>query len=181
MTSNITGLIIVGLVFVIWGITGALSGNISVSSTNKYRQFDKRPPTVIYQGSALGIVFAVTGGILALLGVAARLNKPLLAPELALKYALYVGIGGAVISVIMVIVNQFTNSGAQNPDSSGYSAPMQGINHPMSLHDAAKYLKIPEDELLNMAENGGIRAHHINGKYVFDGEILQDLRDVLHR
>ena len=168
--SNITGLIIVGLIICIWGITGALSGNMKVGSKHPSRQ----PDSVIYQGSALGIVFAVTGAILAVLGVAARLNKPLLTPDQAIKYAVSVGIGGAVISVVLIVINLFTRGiPPQDADSA------KAINHPMSLSAAAKYLHMPEDELLQMAENGAVKAHHINGKYLFDGEILQDLRDVV--
>ena len=50
---------------------------------------------------------------------------------------------------------------------------------PVSLREAAHYLKMSEDEVLQMAQNGAIESRQVNGQYMFDKEILLTFRDAM--
>jgi len=167
---NLDFFILIGFILCVGGLSSAMRGQWTSTPKHSHKT------VVVYEGSALGYVVALMGLIIGLLGASQHFSRPFVTHDQAFKYIGYAFIGGIVLSAVPFVVNLFTRRGGlEDPATSGI------INQPMSLQAAAKYLKIPEAELQEMAENGAVMAHHVNGKYVFDGEILQDLRGVLSR
>lgn len=139
-----------------------------------------RIPLFVYQGRGLAAVETIVGACLGGLFAAGRLTPPLIVTRTETIIALFVVGVGAVVFVFLL----FTNKGSA-PTTSTENNPTPSSPRPvkakdlLSLAAAAQVLNLPEPELQQMAENGGITAHHVNGTYMFDRPSLTAFNEAM--
>ena len=166
--SNNAGFLIVSAILAIWGLTGIAAGNMKLGTGP--RGYGK--PIVVYQGRGLGAVMVIISIVIAVINLLALTVPPKLSAAKATQYT-YISLG--VLVVLFILMSAFSAI----TTSVKYDADEAPQVKPVSLHEAAKFLKMSDDEVLQMAQNGGIESRQVNGQYMFDKEILLTFRDAM--
>jgi hypothetical protein len=163
---------LVGLLIGGWGVWGLLTGRITIYYTPRHNAMRARP-IYTYEGYGLPVVLVIIGALL--LGLYYLSHGPVqrLTIQRANSYAGYILVGGFIVAILVcVFQGVFVRS----------SSPAQRHKvNTVSLNEAAGIVNMPESRLLEMAQNGGIQAHRIDGEYRFEPEILYAFRDTMDR
>jgi hypothetical protein len=145
-----------------------------------------RVPLYMYQGRGLALIETIVGAILGGLFLLARQNPPLIVTRVEAILSLFT----LAVGVVVFLFLSFTN-GSSNPNQTpATSTPLDGdklASQPpkvktkdlLPLAAAAQMLNLPETELQQMAENGGIAAHRVNGNYLFDRPTLDSFNEAM--
>jgi hypothetical protein len=166
-------MIIVGGIFGAVGLWGLLTG----STTIYYRSrpgWGGHQPLFTYQGRGLALVLTIMGGLLVGLYLLAHGTVQRIAPTRVNSYAGIVFAAGLGLGILVCIVQGLGFGRAAQGRS---QKKFQGV----SLTDAAAFLKMPEADLLQMAQNGGIEARHANGIYEFHPDVLRSFQESMER
>ncbi|MCC7445819.1 MAG: helix-turn-helix domain-containing protein [Anaerolineae bacterium] len=167
--SDFFGLFL-SLLCVAWGLLGVALGSTSLSiRTRIFSSFT----LFTYQGRGLGIVILIMGVLLLIIYILSHITPPRITTERATFFTALVLMIGFVVALVMSVVNVITRGASPKSPSSKANR--------LTLRQAASFLNMPESELLQMAQNGGIRAFKVNGQYMFDAEILHAFRESLRR
>lgn len=161
-------MVIIGGVFGLWGLFGLLTGSITIYYKS-HSGWSGHRPLFTYHGRGLPLVFTLMGGILVVLYLLSHNTPPRIPRTTANTYAGYVLVGGLVLSFL---VATFQGLGFSTPSLSR-PKKIKGV----SLAEAARFLKMSESDLLQTAENGGIKAQRANGSYIFSPNVLQDFQE----
>ena len=167
---------IAGIVFLGAGIWGLIFGGYTVATGGHRRGLI--PPSGNYEyhlkGRGIPAVITVMGGLNFVIFMLGHVIPPKIPPSTADVICL-------IVFIVGIIASALVNLG--HPERTtripiGPHGEALAVSH-LTLTEAAKFLKMPENELLKMAKNGGIQARHVDGQYMFDQEVLEVVRDAL--
>ena len=166
-------MIIVGGLLGLAGIRGLITGSTTIYYQAR-RGWGGHKPLFTYQGRGLAVIMTIAGGAMAGLYFISRGTTVQIPPIWANRYAAIV-FASAIVLGLLVCTSQ--GIGLRREKRGAAPKKIQGV----SLADAATFLKLPESELLQMAQNGGIQAHYRNGTYVFHPAVLQSFQESMER
>jgi len=176
LPNGVWGLIVGRTIF--WSSPAPTPGD---HQAKRLERLYPRVPLFVYQGRGLAAVETIVGACLGGLFALGRLTPPLIVTKTETIIGLFVVGVGAVVFVFLFFTHK---SGDQdqtptaNHPTTSHPQPVKAKDL-LSLSAAAQVLNLPEPELQQMAENGGITAHHINGTYMFDRPSLAAFNEAM--
>jgi hypothetical protein len=164
-------MMIVGGIFGIWGLWGLITGSTTIYYQSR-SGWGGHKPLFTYQGRGLALVMTAIGGLLAGLYFLSHGAMVRIIPARANSYAGVILVGGFILGILVCVFQ-----GVGGRESGRSLKKIQGV----SLVDAAEFLKMPQAELLQMVQNGGIEALEANGSYVFHPDVLRSYQESMEK
>ena len=169
-------MLLVGVILAFLGVVGLFLGLSALDMPDlpdlpdrfRYRVNQVDRTTYTYKGRGAPVVMTVTAAVLLAMFFFSRPSSGTIPSQIA-----------NIVSIIACIVGAILVLTFLTAPNSGDRDLSQVRDAGLSLSEAARYLNVPEDKLLEMAQSGGITARHVEGAYHFDKDILDTYREAM--